>query len=412
MNGITPDLLWHTLVENAVWSYPTETTVSQLRELSAGFAVCVREHHEQILSILALARQVEANPTTVGVQTLMGAQSEEIASRVRENTWRGDVQQPYSVVLGVLVAWPPVETSVRGMTMRPPRIARLCVIPNRFTRWAYDCFGSVDLTECNSLSTVGLGLNHLPITSLKLPEHARGLRSIAQSAFKTSSMTELDLKGCIALEKIEVCAFDEAILTTLDLTGCIALESIQPLAFHKALLTTLDLSHCTALDTIYGRAFQHSVLTTLDISGCVALIEIFPFAFHSSKLTTLNLEGCKALTSIHRDTFTNSPLVSLNLKGCSALSWVGHRAFSEALLTTLDFSDCPFVGIGEEAFKKSPVIRLDLRMGVHSYSFFGLRGNRLRGNSFRSSQIQELRGPDDLPSHGASFYLDPDLYTT
>ena len=410
LSAMTPDLLWNMVVQNAVWSYPTETAVSQLRELSAGFAECVRQYRGKILSILTLAGQVAANPTVASVHALEAAQLPATASLMREYTWRGDEHHPYDVVLGVLVAWPSFEPNYTGpgvrvgntlygpresslVTVQPPRKARLRVIPADVFRKSHERFLSVDLSACDALEVVGArAFDQMhrhddmdSITSLRLPGNPRNLvkigaaafrqskletlhlngctalTTIGHSAFRMSQLTVLELAGCASLLAIEYDAFYSSNLTQLTLNSCIALQVIEDGVFYMSALTTLHLSPCKALRVIGYGAFFRSPLSSLELGGCSALHNIEANAFAESNLHALDLSRCNAIEHIGYKAFYNSPLSVLNLTGCDKLRWIHDFAFYNAKLITLDFpSSNSIKGIGHSAFYNSPLSTLHL----------------------------------------------------
>ena len=266
---------------------------------------------EIILLLIRRALLLQPIPATVCDLAAVNKQWREL---VLQNTLPGSHEQPYDVVCGVLFAWIlEDDDTAPAISIKPPREARLRVIPDDAFPSSFQRIESVDLSECDKLSSVGeRAFQSFEITTLSLPGNARNLVSIGDDAFAFARLTTLDLTSCIALETIGQWAFYNSSLTTLDVSRCAALKTIHQGAFYLSIMTTLNLSNCTALRYIEGKAFYWSMLTKLDLSDCTALVEIGDEAFFSSLLTTLNLSGCAALERLGREAFTNSPLSRLD----------------------------------------------------------------------------------------------------
>jgi hypothetical protein len=276
-------------------------------------------------------------------------------------TFRHTEQQPYDVVFGVLVAierpfQPDMPRDHFLIEIKPPKHAKLRVVPDKAFEDPSGLIVSVDFSSCDELETIGANaFRQSPLFKVNL-SGCINLGRIRSSAFGTPSrrlgsddgffrsedyrmdeiptfnrlklveivptfgrlhfgryITELSFSGCAALREIESCAFSGVILNELDLTSCVALEHIGGSAFKEAILGTLNLSSCIALKRIGDGAFLEAPLATLNLSGCTALETIEKRAFFSADLTTLDLSSCVALQTIEALAFRYSPLELLDL---------------------------------------------------------------------------------------------------
>lgn len=215
---------------------------------------------------------------------------------------------------------------------------------------------AIDLTPCTALETIGDYAFRLckNVTSVDFGE---SVKSVGESAFADTPMSQIEFDGGSSLEFIGADAFSNTGLTEFDFADCPELFEIGSGAFYRTNLTQITLRTDAgpdhyALATIGNRAFNDcEKLTKIDLQYLDNLTTIGDYAFYDCRaLATVTLPpslkeiGESAFQSCSFDTIDFSRLVNLERIGKYAFGWI--YAFKE-----IDFSSCvKLTEIGNYAF--------------------------------------------------------------
>ena len=261
--------------------------------------------------------------------------------------------------------------------------------------YAFNKCSGLELTKLpNTLKIIGnyafdssnLAITYLPdsITSIgdaafrlcknmaiwKMPD---SIATIGAAAFSGCGTTdEIFFSQCSNLKTIGSQAFNATGITNLDLRGCTALESIGSYAFiacHS--LTNVQIKALPNLTTIGQAAFaDDEALYVVTIDDCPGLISISANVFGGYSASTLKnistdfhiqITNCPALTNIDNILLYRYNVVSFSLKGTGVAS-VGKNAFGGDGTTNsprrIEFITLPetLSGIEQYAFDNCPYL--------------------------------------------------------
>lgn len=147
-------------------------------------------------------------------------------------------------------------------------------------------FQCLILENCPSLIDLVVGGDSL--TRISGLEDLHRLESLEITSCSESGFFSLSLKGCKALERLDL---DYRFVKQLNLSGCKQLHNFYP----PKDMTKLNLSGCETLEELDLR-YQRN-LNSLDLSGCSGMLELFlPFTPH--QLEDLKIVGCDSLLEI------------------------------------------------------------------------------------------------------------------
>lgn len=240
---------------------------------------------------------------------------------------------------------------------------------------------AIDLTPCTALETIGDYAFRLckNVTSVDFGE---SVKSVGESAFADTPMSQIEFDGGSSLEFIGADAFSNTGLTEFDFADCPELFEIGSGAFYRTNLTQITLRTDAgpdhyALATIGNRAFNDcEKLTKIDLQYLDNLTTIGDYAFYDcSALATVTLPpslkeiGESAFRSCSFDTIDFSRLVNLERIDKYAFGWI--YAFKE-----IDFSSCvKLTEIGGYAFDGVCFTAMHLPVSVETIGSNAFRCN-------------------------------------
>ena len=183
---------------------------------------------------------------------------------------------------------------------------------------------AIDLTPCTALETIGDYAFRLckNVTSVDFGE---SVKSVGESAFADTPMSQIEFDGGSSLEFIGADAFSNTGLTEFDFADCPELFEIGSGAFYRTNLTQITLRTDAgpdhyALATIGNRAFNDcEKLTKIDLQYLDNLTTIGDYAFEGcDELSRVSL-GADSI-SIGKGAFNNTGLEMLRVGADTSVS--------------------------------------------------------------------------------------------
>lgn len=174
---------------------------------------------------------------------------------------------------------------------------------------------SLNLSGCTNLSSIDEGVfKDNQLTSLNL-SGCDNIISIGDSAFKNNQLTNLDLSECTKLKDIYSEAFYGNKLTTLNLSGCTSLKIIENYAFKNNLIESVSFLNLNKLEQIEAEVFQCNKIKNIKFEGCNNLSFIGNRAFADNNIMSVTFTNCSNFSLNDRrtslplfgDTFMNNP---------------------------------------------------------------------------------------------------------
>lgn len=160
-------------------------------------------------------------------------------------------------------------------------------------------------------------------------EKPSNIRSISNSAFYDTNLTDLEIFGCTNLETIGEYAFYYNDMTSLVFPS--SLKKIGVGAFYYCDdLEKLDFSHCKNLEIIDDYAFYYcDYLKALNLSGCSNLKKIGKYAFYECDyIENLDFKDCVNLRKIGDYAFSYDDYIEkIDLSPCINLKEIDYAAF-------------------------------------------------------------------------------------
>lgn len=167
----------------------------------------------------------------------------------------------------------------------------------------------------------------LPLTSLDVGD--TWLAGMGFLALRGMPIREMCARGCSHLWGVCLSIFVGSSLTKLDLAGCVQIDDMSLFMISTMpCLEFLDLSACIAISDMGLRLFHALPLKSLILDQCTRVTDVGVESFRGLPLESLSLAECPLLTDACLGVLLSLPMLKLvSLENCHRVSFGGTDQF-------------------------------------------------------------------------------------